>query len=162
MNIQDYTEAARSFDTHRQATMLHSLAHGLASEAAEALEACLGRDTGAFLSELGDVQWELARLADVLHIPLDALEAAEAESSPSSLPDPVAFAVELVRQAGKVSGLMEKRGRVGYRVPKADLRFQVLLTWQRLAWLAHLSGWDLGYVREQNTRKLSARYQGAA
>lgn len=159
MNIQDYTAAALTFDTHRRGTMLHSLTHGLVSEAIEVMEACLVGDTGDFLaSELGDVMWELASLAHLLSIPLDALEAAEAEHASSSLPDPVSFAIELVGQAGRVSALMEKRGRVNYRVPKADLKFQVLLTWQRLAWLIRLSGWDLGYIREQNIDKLSARY----
>ena len=162
MNIQDYTEAARSFDTHRPESMLDALAHGLAAEATEALEACFGRDTGAFFDELGDVQWELARLADHLHISTEVLEEAECERCPANVPILSSLAIALVVEAGRFSGLMEKRHRTNKVVTDDELAGCLVLVWQRLTWLAWLCGWDMDTVREGNVRKLSARYQGAA
>lgn len=161
MNIQDYTKAARTFDAHRPESMLDALAHGLVAEATEALEACFGRDTGAFFDELGDVQWELARIADYLHISTVVLEEAECERCPANVPIVSSLAIALAVEAGRFSGLMEKRHRTNKVVTDDQLASRLYLVWQRLTWLAWLCGWTMDQVRAGNIEKLSARYAAA-
>lgn len=162
MNIQDYTAAAIRFDAHHEHWLMDALGHGLASEASEALEAAFGRDTAAFFAELGDVQWELALLAYHLEIPVESLEEAECERCPASVQTPSSLAIDLMVKAGAFSGLMEKRLRTNSDVTHEQIVSALLLTWQRLTWLAWLCGWPMTQVRQGNIDKLTNRYRGAA
>lgn len=162
MNIQDYTEAAQSFDRHHPDTINDGLVHGLASEATEALQACFGRDTNAFFDELGDVQWYLAMLAFQYSIDVAVLEEAECERCPANVPILSSLAIALVVESGKLSGQFEKCHRWNDSGTVAEIQTAIVLVWQRLTWLAWVSGWTMDQVREQNIDKLSARYRGAA
>lgn len=160
MNIRDYTREAERFDDHKPHRILDALVHGLVAETAEAFAASMGRDTQAFFLELGDVQWNLARLADVLHIPIEDVEEAEQEHLPANIVTADVLAIDLVVHAGKVAGWMEKHHRTPLARPHCgpSMERDVLLTWQRLTWLALISGWSMDVVREGNIRKLAERY----
>lgn len=80
MNPRDYRLWARRFDNHRPQQMIAALAFGLASEAGEVLGELEKStregntlDVESMIDEIGDVLWNVARLADELGYTLEYL-----------------------------------------------------------------------------------------
>lgn len=67
MDVETYTQEARRFDNHQDGRLLDALVHGVAAEVGEVMACLEDRNHGVdLLHELGDVKWNLIRLADEL------------------------------------------------------------------------------------------------
>ena len=158
MDIETYMREARRFDNHRPETMLDALAHGLMAEVGEVAE-CIGYgDFGhELLYELGDVAWNLIRLADELDMDPDDLHMSDRASVPLAGRD---LAV-LVSRASKVAGVLEKNHRT---VTPADwqmknrLRREVSGAWWAWKMVVERCGRAPADVMQVNITKLTARY----
>lgn len=165
MDIETYMREAARFDNHRQDILLDGLVDGLAAECAELLDEAMrtgwnfSRDD--LLSEAGDVQWELARIATCAWANVADLFAAEQIAQPDDDASLFVRAAQLVVEVGKVSGHMEKHRRE-VRPPVAhtvdNIRLAARTAWTHLAWVAECAGFTMDQVRQANIDKLTARY----
>lgn len=157
MDIETYMREARRFDNHKPETMLDALAHGLMAEVGEVME-CIVRDAprGDLLLELGDVKWNLIRLADeVGHDPNELLH-----YTWGPFVSDMEAAGNLVFYCSKVSGLLEKRCRdvpVAWEL-RAEIAHKLHAAWQSLARIGDRFGFTPAQVSQANIDKLTARY----
>lgn len=157
MDIETYVREARRFDNHQDARVVESLAHGLAAEIGEVWGCVLDRDHGPnLLHELGDVAWNVARLADEVGLrPAELLRYAwgPAEGVEDA-------AGELVRRGAKISGLLEKWLRT--TPPPWELKSEIAHylhpTWQALTRCSGWFGYRMDHVMQANIDKLTRRY----
>lgn len=158
MDIETYMREARRFDNHRPETMLDALAHGLMAEVGEVAECIAYGDFGPELVyELGDVAWNLIRLADVLDMEPDDLHLSDRALEPIRGAD---LAV-LVSRASKIAGVLEKGHRT---VTPADwqmknrLRREVAGAWWAWKVLVERFNRTPANIMHGNIDKLTARY----
>jgi hypothetical protein len=157
VDIETYMREARRFDNHRPEAMLDALVHGLMAEVGEVWGCLLDRDYGlGVLHEMGDVAWNVARLADVVGVPPAELVRDQWEPAV----DDLAAAGELVRHAAAVAGLLEKSHRiVKFPWDLHDRIAQALHeTWQALECYAGWHRYGMDVVMRTNIDKLTARY----
>lgn len=157
MDIETYMREARRFDNHKPETMLDALAHGLMAEVGEVVECVGNKSVGlALFHELGDVAWNLARLADETGTDPESL--AFPRTGPPE--DRVVGAAILTVRAAHISGLLEKSHRAA--PPSWHLREEIgrllFLAWQALSALADRCGYAMEGVMQANIDKLTARY----
>jgi NTP pyrophosphatase (non-canonical NTP hydrolase) len=157
VDIETYMREAVRFDNHREELMLASLTHGLMAEAGEVTEAiAMNRLGDPLLCELGDVAWNIARLAGELDIESWWLtEEVEFEPQPHLTPDRALTVV-----CSRFAGLMEKNGRESgqYRPDVSDLSTALGQAWQTLTHVAAAYGYGMAEVMQRNLAKLHARY----
>jgi NTP pyrophosphatase (non-canonical NTP hydrolase) len=158
VDIETYMREARRFDNHKPDTMLDALTHGLMAEVGEVAELIAYGEYGIELVyELGDVAWNLARLADVLDMEPDDLYLSDRASAPVAGRD---LAV-LVSRASKVAGVLEKNHRTTTPAEwklKNRLRREVAGAWW--AWKVLVERCDRrpADVMAVNIDKLTRRY----
>jgi NTP pyrophosphatase (non-canonical NTP hydrolase) len=157
VDIETYMREARRFDNHRPEAMLDALTHGLMAEVGEVVESVLCRaPRSELLLELGDVKWNLIRLAD--EVGLDPSELLKYGWGPAS--SDVEAVGYLVLYCSKVSSLMEKNHRTA-PVPwklEAEVAHRLHGAWQALARLGDRFGCTPAQVSQANIDKLTARY----
>ena len=158
MDIETYMREAARFDNHRPETMLDALAHGLMAEVGEVAE-CIGYGHfgNELVYELGDVAWNLIRLADELDMEPDDLHMSGRASVPLAGRD---LAV-LVSQASKVAGVLEKNHRTVTPAEwqmKNRLRREVSGAWWAWKMVVERCGRAPADVMQANITKLHARY----
>lgn len=158
MDIATYMREARRFDNHKPETMLDALAHGLMAEVGEVAECVAYGDFGPELVyELGDVAWNLIRLADVMEMEPDDLHLSDRALSPIRGAD---LAV-LVSRASKVAGVLEKNHRTTTPAEwqlKNRLRREVAGAWWAWKILVERCDRRPSNVMAVNIEKLTRRY----
>jgi NTP pyrophosphatase (non-canonical NTP hydrolase) len=157
VDIETYMREARRFDNHRPETMLDALAHGLMAEVGEVMECIVrGAPRGDLLLELGDVKWNLIRLADeVGHDPNELLRYGWGPFTSD-----IEAAGNLVFYCSKMSGLMEKWYRetpVSWEMG-AEIAHKLHAAWQSLNRLGDRYGFTPAQVSQANIDKLTRRY----
>lgn len=157
MDIETYMREARKFDNHTEALMLASLAHGLLAEAGEVTEAiALDRLGDPLLCELGDVAWNIVRLAEETGTGHQWLtEYVPFEPQPHLSTDRALSVV-----CARFAGLMEKwgRNRPAFWPTETEVSIALGQAWQTLAHVAAAHGYDMETVMARNIDKLTRRY----
>lgn len=158
MDITTYMREARRFDNHRPETMLDALAHGLMAEVGEVAECIAYGEYGRELVyELGDVAWNLVRLADELDMEPDDLFLSDRPSPPVAGRD----LALLVSRASKVAGVLEKSHRTTLPADwktKNRLRREVGGAWWAWRVLVERCNRVPAEVMQVNIEKLHERY----
>lgn len=157
MDIGTYMREARRFDNHQDVRLIDALVHGVAAEVGEVM-ACLddGNHGVDLLHELGDVKWNLIRLADELDY--DTAELLRYGWGPAG--GDTAEAFRLPVHALKLSGVMEKwyRNTTPPWALRTELAHHLHGAWQALASLGKLYGYSPARVSQANIDKLTRRY----
>jgi NTP pyrophosphatase (non-canonical NTP hydrolase) len=157
MDITTYMEQARRFDNHQDGRLIDALVHGVAAEVGEVMACLADHNHGTdLLHELGDVKWNLIRLADELDY--DPSELLRYGWGPAG--GDVAEAYRLPVYALKLSGVMEKWYRTTPTpwAVRTELAHHLHGAWQALAGLGRLYGYSPARVSEANIDKLTRRY----
>jgi hypothetical protein len=157
MDVQTYMREARRFDNHQEGRLIDALVHGVAAEVGEVMACLADRNHGVdLLHELGDVKWNLIRLADELGY--DPNEFLRYGWGPAG--GDTAEAYRLPIHALKLSGVMEKWYRTTPTpwAVRDELAHHLHAAWQALSRLGYLHGYSPARVSQANIDKLARRY----